>query len=305
MAGDWIKMRTDLYRDPKVSVMADLLMALDGDLARFVDQHCQRKMTVTRNVMRNVTVGALVSVWGVMRLRGKRENDDLVCRGVTSAVLDDIADLPGFGDAMKAVGWAIETDEGLVLPRFFEDQNVDPEDAAKKKNAERQARFRERNKENSDVTSSVTNNVTVTPREEKRREEIKQHTPREPAQISIVLRKYTIAANPSHPSVIALAEQGVDLETLEACCKETREAKPNETISIGYIVKKLEGWKAQAQAISVQGVAKAKKVDTWFLSVDGMNAKARELGISGARMGESEAAFKNRIQQAINEREAA
>lgn len=174
MAGDWIKMRTDLYRDPKVSVMADLLMSLDGDLARFVDQHCQRQMTVTRNVMRNVTVGALVSVWGVMRLRGKRENDDLVCRGVTSAVLDDIADLPGFGSAMEAVGWAIETGESLVLPRFFEDQNVDPEDAAKKKNAERQARFRERNKANSDVTGDVISNVTVTPREEKRREEKKE-----------------------------------------------------------------------------------------------------------------------------------
>jgi len=91
MAGDWIKMRTDLYRDPKVSVMADLLMAPDSDLSMFVDQHCQRQMTVTRNVMRNVTVGALVAVWGVMRLRGKRENDDLIYRGVTSAVLDDIA----------------------------------------------------------------------------------------------------------------------------------------------------------------------------------------------------------------------
>jgi hypothetical protein len=174
MAGDWIKMRTDLYRDPKVSVMADLLMAPDGDLSRFVDQHCQRQMTVTRNVMRNVTVGALVSVWGVMRLRGKRENDDLVCRGATSAVLDDIADLPGFGAAMEVVGWAVETDEGLVLPRFFEDQNVDPEDTAKKKNADRQARFRERNKANSDVTEDVTNNVTVTHREEKRREEKKE-----------------------------------------------------------------------------------------------------------------------------------
>lgn len=27
MAGDWIKMRTDLYRDPKVSLIADALMA--------------------------------------------------------------------------------------------------------------------------------------------------------------------------------------------------------------------------------------------------------------------------------------
>lgn len=301
MAGDWIKMRTDLYRDPKVSVMADLLLDADGDLAKFVDQHCQRQMTVTRNVMRNVTVGALVSVWGVMRLRGKRESDDLVCKGATSSVLDDIADLPGFGAAMEFVGWAVETDAGLVLPRFFEDQNVDPEDAAKKKNADRQARFREKNKDK----SNVTDDVTVTHREEKRREEETTHIPSMPAQISIVLRKYAINSNPSHPSVIALAEQGVDLETLEACCKETREAKPNETISIGYVLKKLEGWKAQAANVKLAGVAPAKpKYDNWDRSPAGIERKASDLGIY-PRAGETHATLAERCRAVIQQQEHA
>jgi hypothetical protein len=171
MANDWIKMRTDLYRDPKVCVIADLLMNPDGDLARYVDQHCQRSMTVTRNVMRNVTVGALVSLWGVMRLRGKCDGDDLVCNGVTTSVLDDIAYLPGFGEAMVSVGWVVETESGVVFPRFFEDYNVDPESSAKTKAALRQARFRERQKAKSDEVGDVTRDVTVTPREEKRREE--------------------------------------------------------------------------------------------------------------------------------------
>lgn len=171
MAADWIKMRTDLYRDPKVCMMADALLSGDGELARYVNQHCQRDMTVTRNVMRNVTVGALVSVWGVMRVRGKAEGSDLVCRSVGLGVIDDIADLPGFGAAMALVGWAVETPEGLVFPRFFDDHNVDPESAAKQKAAERQKRYRERQKAKSDVTRDVTNNVTVTHREEKRREE--------------------------------------------------------------------------------------------------------------------------------------
>ena len=114
------------------------------------------------------------------------------------------------------------------------------------------------------------------------------------------MRKYTINANPSHPSVIALAEQGIDLETLEAACKETREAKPNETISIGYIVKMLEGWKRDAQLVSVKGALKSVRVDTWWLSNESMSAKARELGIPDARAGEQPAAFKARIQQAID-----
>lgn len=176
MASDWIKMRTDLYRDPKVCVMAELLADPGGELARYVNQFSQRHMSVTRNVMRNVTVGALVSVWGVMRTRGKPENDDLVCKGVTVSVLDDIADLPGFGFAMQEVGWVVQIEDGIVFPRFFEDHNVDPEGSKKSKAAARQARYRDRNKEKitleSDVTSDVTRDVTVTHREEKRREEI-------------------------------------------------------------------------------------------------------------------------------------
>lgn len=184
MAADWIKMRTDLYRDPKVCVIADLLISPDGDLARYVDQHCQRHMTITRNVMRNVTVGALVTVWGVTRLRGKRNGDDLVLRHATLSVIDDMADLPGFGEAMASVEWAIETAEGVVFPNFFESYNVDPEGPAASKAAERQRRYRERLKGESDVTRDVTrdasDDVTVTSRnasrEEKRREEKKEET---------------------------------------------------------------------------------------------------------------------------------
>lgn len=183
MAGDWIKMRSDLYRDPKVSVIADRLLDTDGPLAAFISQNMQRHMTVTRNVMRNVTVGALVSVWGVMRQRGKSRECDLVCDGVTLAVLDDIADIPGFGAAMACAAWVIETESGLVFPRFFEDYNVDPEEKSRNKGAERQRRFRGRQKAGEDdvsvteddvtVTrdSNVTRDVTVTHREEESREE--------------------------------------------------------------------------------------------------------------------------------------
>lgn len=171
MANDWIKMRTDLYRDPKVIVMADSMLNPEGELALFVGHNCRRNMTVTRNVTRNACVGALLSVWGVMRHRGVRVGDDLQCHGITLAVIDDIADLPGFGVAMKLVGWVEASESGLVFPRFFADYNVEPDEKNKSKNAERQARYREKLKANSNVTSNVTRNVTVTPREEKRREE--------------------------------------------------------------------------------------------------------------------------------------
>jgi len=195
MAGDWIKMRTDLYRDPKVSVIADELMDGDGLLAAYVSQHCQRDMSVTRNVMRNVVVGALVSVWGVMRQRGKRNGDNLQCFGITPAVLDDIADVPGFGAAMAAAGWVVESVHGIEFPNFFEENNVDPSERKASAAAERQRKYRERQKSlNRDDQRDVTRDVTVTPREEKRREE-NIHTDK-----SVCMPHLDFTGWPTHPS---------------------------------------------------------------------------------------------------------
>ena len=174
MAGDWIKMRTDLYRDPKVCLMADLLLDVEGELGRYVNQNRQRDMTVTRNVTRNATVGALVTVWGICRIRGKRIDNDLLISGASISIIDDIADLPGFGTAMKQVGWVVETKRGLIFPRFFEEYNSEPTPAQSLSNAERQRRFREKRNGVSNALRNVTNNEPCNDRVEKSREEKKE-----------------------------------------------------------------------------------------------------------------------------------
>jgi len=181
MAGDWIKMRTDLYRDPKVCVIADILLDPNSPLARSTKRDIERDMSVTRNVTRNVTVGALVSVWGVLRHRGKRFGDDLIVPNCKVAIIDDLADIPGFGEAMAAVGWVTETTQGLVLPNFFDEYNVDPSDKKREKDAARQRRHRAAKATvTNGVTNGVTECVTVTTREEKRREYIKPPNPLSP-----------------------------------------------------------------------------------------------------------------------------
>lgn len=167
MPSDWIKMRTDLYRDPKVCKIADILLDPEGPLACYVSQNCQRDMTITRNALRNVTVGALVTLWGVTRHRGKRYEDDLVLRKIDADVIDDIVDIPGFGEAMLAVGWAEVRGEDLVFPRFFEEFNTEPSDDARQKAAERQRKYREKRNALRNVTVTSQSNV----REEKSREE--------------------------------------------------------------------------------------------------------------------------------------
>ena len=44
MSADWIKMRTDLYRAPKVIAIADSLLQPRSDLARYVTQNLQCDM---------------------------------------------------------------------------------------------------------------------------------------------------------------------------------------------------------------------------------------------------------------------
>lgn len=201
MQADWIKMRTDLYRDPKVIGMADRLMQGGGQLARHVNQFCQRDMAVTRNVTRCAVVGGLVAVWGVLRHRGTRVGDDLLVPNCSDAVLDDIADVPGFGEAMCSVGWAVETEDGVILPKFFGDLNAEP---IKSSGAERQKRYRDRLR-NGDVTrdgnGDVTRPVTVTGEKRERREE--SNTPLPPVGGSVEKPARTRKPKDEHPHFAA------------------------------------------------------------------------------------------------------
>jgi len=91
--------------------------------------------------------------------------------------MDDIVGLPGFGEALSTVGWAVHDEENncVILPNFNEyNTSGEVRSAAAKTNAQRQREFRERQKlRESNVTRNVTNNITSNRKEEKRREDIK------------------------------------------------------------------------------------------------------------------------------------
>lgn len=94
MAGDWIKMRSDLRRHPKVVRMAS---ALDADKFR--------------------VIGGLHAVWSLF----DEQTEDGLLEGYSPKALDDEIAWPGFADAMQAIGW-LEYDEeyGLFAPEFDE-----------------------------------------------------------------------------------------------------------------------------------------------------------------------------------------
>lgn len=193
MAGDWVKIRVWLHRDPKLISMADYLAGEREFMKWLTDpvrQGCKESAYehVTRNVICHVTRSLLVTVWGVARERGRRDGDDLILIHCDLTTIDEIAEVPCVGEAMAYVGWAAEerSDDQpwqVRFPNFFAEEEP-PHHRHREQNAERQRRHREK-KRDRDVTggceSNVTRNVTVTHREEKRREEKREdNTPPPP-----------------------------------------------------------------------------------------------------------------------------
>ena len=164
MAGDWVKMRSALLANPKVHAIAKAIgrdsragAALTTGFSGCPDQ------VLSRNALRHVTVTALLCVWS----SANEHSVDGLLSCCDLEDLDEISGVPGFGDAMHSVGWAIPDEAGkcVSLPNFSE-HNTPAKDRT---GAERQRRYRENR--NGDVTP-LRNAVTVTQRrEEKRREE--------------------------------------------------------------------------------------------------------------------------------------
>jgi hypothetical protein len=93
MAGDWIKMRSNLWDDPRV--------------ARIVDATDTSEAAV---------VGALYWLWAT----ADQHTEDGVLSGMSLRALDRKTGVQGFGAALVAIGWLAEHSEGVQVVRFEE-----------------------------------------------------------------------------------------------------------------------------------------------------------------------------------------
>lgn len=133
MAGDWIKMRSDLLTHPKVVRISS---ALKADRLRIA--------------------GGLFAVWCLF----DTHSIDGQLDGYTPEALDELIGFPGFSAAMAAVGWLECNGDHLATPRFEEHNG---------QSAKRRAQETER-KRDARKTSAPDADKKRT-REEKRREE--------------------------------------------------------------------------------------------------------------------------------------
>lgn len=136
MAGDWIKMRSDLFTHPKVVRISS---ALKADTLR--------------------TVGGLMSVWCLF----DAHSADGILEGYRVETLDDHLRWPGFAAAMMAVRWLSDDGESLVLPEF---------DTHNGQSAKRRAQDADRKQAVRKASASEADKTRT--REEKRREENKE-----------------------------------------------------------------------------------------------------------------------------------
>ena len=137
MAGDWIKMRTNLHECPQVVRIAS---ALNADSR----PHRQR------------VVGALHATWSLF---GDHSEDGLL-PGYTAETLDSLIEWPGWAVALESVGWLRITPDGLVVPDFDEHNGNSAKRRAMDSTRKRRVRI-----------LSACDADTLRTREEKRREE--------------------------------------------------------------------------------------------------------------------------------------
>lgn len=95
MSGEWIKVRTNLWDDPRVS--------------RLVDATDSNEATV---------VGGLYWLWAT----ADQHSSDGVLAGMTLRGIDRKTGVKGLGDALVSIGWLIDNAESVTVSRF-EDHN--------------------------------------------------------------------------------------------------------------------------------------------------------------------------------------
>lgn len=93
MAGDWIKMRSNLWDDPRIARLCDMTESSES-----------------------AVIGALYWLWA----SADQHSEDGIMNGLTLRSIDRKVSIQGFGSALLAIGWIADHPEGVRIVRFEE-----------------------------------------------------------------------------------------------------------------------------------------------------------------------------------------
>lgn len=137
MAGEWIKFEAATPEKPEVFAITAAMGWDDPDL----------------------TVGKLLKIWRWF----DQQTLDGDARSVTLALLDRIAGVTGFAQAMVGAGWLVQYEGGVCLPHFAAHNGATAKSRAQ--TAKRMARLRA-----GDAAGDAASVTPASPKEEKRKE---------------------------------------------------------------------------------------------------------------------------------------
>lgn len=157
MSGDWIKMRGNLWDDPRVAKLCDLTGCGEAKI-----------------------VGALYWLWAT----ADQHTEDGIMYGLTLRQIDRKTGVTGFAEALIVIGWVADHPEGIRIINFTDHNGS----SAKKRasTAKRVAEFRSCNDKKESCNADVTQQAlqkehasvsSALAREEKRREEVNLNPP--------------------------------------------------------------------------------------------------------------------------------
>ena len=113
MAGDWIKLRSNITNDPRI-----LRIAVALKIAPFS------------------AIGACAAFW----CAATEHSIDGRLSGWTDAVVDAMVGLPGLAAALRAVDWLATIDDGLLIPRWEEHNSASAKERALNRERARRSR---------------------------------------------------------------------------------------------------------------------------------------------------------------------
>jgi hypothetical protein len=238
MAGDWIKMRSNLRRHPKVVRLAS---ASNADRLR--------------------VVGGLHAVWCLF----DEHSEDGRLYGYTPSAIDEEIGWPGFCDLLIAIGW-VESDgnDGLFLPDFDTHNGASAKRRAQEADRKRADRAAQSGLPQDGGNASASGADKKRTREEKRREEI-EDTPQPPqageagAVCKAIRGKGVTDVSPSHPELLALIAKGVSIEAFEAAATTCANSKPPK--GMAYLLAIVKRQLSEAASIAAGPAAVSAAVD--------------------------------------------
>lgn len=201
MAGDWIKMRGNLWDDPRVSAIVD---ATDTSEA--------------------AVIGGLYWLWAT----ADQHTEDGIMPGLTLRQIDRKTGVPGLGAALVSVGWLADHPEGVRIVKFTEHNGA----SAKRRSSDAQRKASVRNVSASDADKEKTGGGVdedelrrlAELEKEKRREEtssnedVQRATPGEACKA--MKSAGMSGCNPSSPKLVEMLNAGITVAELAFAAAE-------------------------------------------------------------------------------------